>query len=414
MPFEFEDTFESGIKIKVVGVGGGGNNAVNHMINSGVRGVEFIVINTDKQALIQSKSPERIPIGEKLTKGHGAGANPDIGIKAAEESMEEIATALKGADMVFITAGMGGGTGTGAAPVIAKIAKSQEILTVGIVTKPFEFEGKKRMEQAEKGIAELREHVDSLIVIPNERLKVTSQEKITLMNGFKMADDILRQGVQSISDLINVNGYINLDFADVTSAMKNAGYAHMGVGYGKSKDKAEIAAQMATSSALLESSIKGAKSVIINITASPDIGLDEVDIASSRVSTEAHPDAYIIWGVAFDNTMEDEMSITIIATGFEENSHIIGSDWAKSSNTISTAEKPRVTSSYTTPSAQQTPKTQHPQTSQTPASSQQNKSTIDTSSSKNNEPDLNDLDDFDNIMDLLKPNSKRNPYDDYE
>ncbi|MCL2773151.1 MAG: cell division protein FtsZ [Oscillospiraceae bacterium] len=404
MSFEFADTYESGIKIKVVGVGGGGNNAVNHMINSGVRGVDFIVINTDKQALIQSKSPEKIPIGEKLTKGHGAGANPDIGIKAAEESKEEIATVLKGAEMVFITAGMGGGTGTGAAPIIAEVAKSQDILTVGIVTKPFEFEGKRRMEQAEKGIAELRQHVDSLIVIPNERLKIMSQEKITLMNGFKAADEVLRQGVQSISDLINFPGYINLDFADVTSAMKNAGLAHMGTGYGKGKDKAEVAAQMATSSPLLDSSITGAKNVIINISVSSDIGLEEVYAASSKVDTEAHPDAYIIWGVTFDDTLDDEMKITIIATGFEENVHTIGTEWNLPSKS-STPDRPRVSSS-----TQPQPKSQTPQTSSSQYS-QPNRTASDNNQSRNKENDFSDIDDFDNIMDLLKPNNKKNPYD---
>ena len=406
MSFEFADTYESGIKIKVIGVGGGGNNAVNHMINSGVRGVDFIVINTDKQALIQSKSPEKIPIGEKLTKGHGAGANPDIGIKAAEESREEIATVLKGAEMVFITAGMGGGTGTGAAPVIAEVAKSMDILTVGIVTKPFEFEGKRRMEQAEKGISELRQHVDSLIVIPNERLKIMSQEKITLLNGFKAADEVLRQGVQSISDLINVPGYINLDFADVTSAMKNAGLAHMGSGYGKGKDKAEVAAQMATSSPLLESSITGAKSVIINITVSSDIGLDDVYTASSKVEGEAHPDAYVIWGVTFDDTMDDEMRITIIATGFEENVHTIGSEWTVPAKQ-SSADRSRLSSASQSHQKSPQPSSQYaPANRNTPSDSNQ------ANQSRNKENDFSDIDDFDNIMDLLKPNNKKNPYDD--
>ena len=334
--FELEDNFESGVKIKIIGVGGGGNNAVNHMIDSNVREVDFIVINTDKQVLIRSKAADRIPIGEKLTKGHGAGANPEIGAKAAEESAEEIATVIKGADMVFITAGMGGGTGTGAAPVIARIAKEMGILTVGIVTRPFAFEGQKKMQQANKGIDELKQYVDSLIVIPNERLKIASEEKITLLNGFKKADDVLKQGVQSISDLINISGYINLDFADVTSAMKNAGLAHMGVGRHQGKDKAEIAANIATSSPLLESSIKGAKKIVLNVTASPDIILDEVNIALEKVRSEAHPEAEIIVGVAFDPTMEDEMSITIIATGFDDSI----SDFSSSYNG-SGADRPR-------------------------------------------------------------------------
>ncbi len=320
MPFELDDyTYESGVNIKVIGVGGGGNNAVNQMITDNVRGVEFIAINTDMQALVHSSVTKKITIGEKITKGHGAGSNPEIGAKAAEESIEEIQNAIAGADMVFVTAGMGGGTGTGAAPVVARVAREMGILTVGIVTKPFLFEGKRRMTQAETGIANLQEFVDALIIIPNERLKQV-EEKITMMNAFKVSDDVLRRGVQSITELINVPGYINLDFADVTAIMKDAGYAHMGVGQATGKDKAEEAARMAISSPLLETSISGSRGIIISITASPDIGMDDIDIASTLVQQEAHEDANIIWGVAFDSDLEDTMKVTIIATGFENKS----------------------------------------------------------------------------------------------
>lgn len=317
MPFELDDNVAVGANIKVVGVGGGGGNAVNHMINSNVRGVEFIVINTDKMPLVHSNATNKIPIGEKITRGRGAGANPEVGAQSALESAEEIKNAISGADMVFITAGMGGGTGTGAAPVVAKIAQEMDILTVGIVTKPFAFEGKRRMEQAESGIAELKQYVDSLVVIPNERLKQVSDRPITMMNAFEAADDVLKHGVQSISELVNVPGYINLDFADVTSVMKSAGYAHMGIGSATGKDKAELAAKAAVSSPLLETSIEGARGILISITASPDIGIDEIDLASNMIASQAHEDANVIWGVAFDASLEDQMDITIIATGFE-------------------------------------------------------------------------------------------------
>ena len=333
MAFEFEEDNSMGVNIKVVGVGGGGTNAVNRMIEAGVRGVEFIAVNTDKQVLEKSGATHKIVIGEKLTRGRGAGANPDIGTRAAEESSEEIANILRGTDMVFITTGMGGGTGTGAAPVVAKIAKDMGILTVGIVTKPFLFEGKKRMELAEAGISKLGECVDSLVVIPNERLKQVSETRLTLLNAFVVADDVLRQGVQSISELINVTGIVNLDFADVTAIMSNAGNAHMGVGQAQGKSKAEQAAMLAISSPLLETSIKGARGIIVNITASPDIGLDEVDVAASMISKEAHPDAQIIWGAAFDNTLEDEIKVTVIATGF---------DSAKKPNVAKTVAKTEV------------------------------------------------------------------------
>ena len=286
--------------------------------NTNIRGVEFIAINTDRQALRRSDASVQLVIGEKVTKGFGAGANPVIGARSAEESVDDIKSLLQGADMCFITAGMGGGTGTGAAPVVARIARELDILTVGIVTKPFAFEGTRRMNQAEDGIAALSSYVDALVVIPNERLKQVSDTRITLANAFQEADDVLRRGVQSISELINVSAFINLDFADVTSVMKNAGYAHMGVGNATGKDKAELAARAAISSPLLETSIKGASGVLISITASPDVGLEDVDVASTMIAAEANPDANVIWGVAFDPELEDEMRITIIATGFEK------------------------------------------------------------------------------------------------
>ena len=315
--FQFNEVFESGINIKVVGVGGGGNNAVNCMIATNIRGVEFIAVNTDNQALNASNASRKIVIGEKTTGGKGAGSDPSVGKRAAEESIDALREALTGADMVFITTGMGGGTGTGAAPVVAKVAKEMGILTVGIVTKPFAFEGRRRMMQAEEGIRTLTECVDSLIVIPNERLKQVSETRITLVNAFREADDVLRRGVQSVSDLINVPGYVNLDFADVITVMRNAGYAHMGVGVGRGEDKAKIAAMAAISSPLLETSIAGATGVIICVTVSPDVPLDDVEIASSMITEEAHPNATVIWGATFDPELEDEMRITVIATGFD-------------------------------------------------------------------------------------------------
>ena len=312
-----EEMDENVTTIKVVGVGGGGGNAVNRMVADGVQGVEFIAFNTDQQALSKNHATIKVQLGAKLTKGRGAGADPEVGQRAAEESKDEIANVLKGAQMVFITAGMGGGTGTGAAPVVAEVAHDLGILTVGIVTKPFAFEGKRKMGLAEQCIANLLMHVDSLIVIPNERLKLISQEKITLMNAFEAADNVLRQGVESISSLINIPAFINLDFADVRSIMKDAGFAHMGVGVAKGAGKAENAAKAAISSPLLETSIAGARGVIINITSSPDIGLDDVETAASMITQSAHPDANIIWGTAFDEHLSDEMNVTVVATGFE-------------------------------------------------------------------------------------------------
>lgn len=304
--------------IKVIGVGGGGGNAVEHMVRERIEGVEFFAVNTDAQALRKTAVGQTIQIGSGITKGLGAGANPEVGRNAADEDREALRAALDGADMVFIAAGMGGGTGTGAAPVVAEVAHDMGILTVGIVTKPFLFEGARRMSQAELGIAALRENVDALLVIPNERLKLISEEKITLLNAFSQADLVLKKGVQSISDLINIPGIINLDFADVVSIMKGAGLAHMGTGSATGKDKAEVAAKMAISSPLLETSIDGAKGVIINITGSVDMSLEEVDLASQIVHDAAHPDANIIWGVSCDENLEDEIHITVIATGFEK------------------------------------------------------------------------------------------------
>ena len=315
-----EEMDENVTTIKVIGVGGGGGNAVNRMVSDGLQGVEFIAMNTDQQALSKNHAATKVQLGSKLTKGRGAGADPEIGQRAAEESKDEIANALKGSQMVFITAGMGGGTGTGAAPVVAEVAHDLGILTVGIVTKPFSFEGKRKMGLAEQGIANLLMHVDSLIVIPNERLKMISQEKITLMNAFQAADNVLRQGVESISALINVPAFINLDFADVRSIMKDAGYAHMGVGSAKGAGKAENAAKAAISSPLLETSIAGAHGVIINITSSPDIGLEDVETAAGLITQSAHPDANIIWGTAFDENLSDEMRVTVVATGFDNKS----------------------------------------------------------------------------------------------
>lgn len=316
--FGIDNEVEKVVSIKVVGVGGGGGNAINRMIDSSMESVDFISINTDGQALNFSKASYRLNIGEKLTKGQGAGGVPERGQKAAEENREEIAAAIRDAHMVFITAGMGGGTGTGAAPIVAEIAHEMGILTVGIVTKPFSFEGRRRMDQAEKGIAALREAVDALLVIPNERLKLISEQKITLKNAFSEADNVLKQGVQSIADLINRPGLVNLDFADVTSVMKDAGYAHMGMGRASGKDKAQVAATQAISSPLLETSIKGAGGIIINITASEDIDLDDIDLAASMIHGQAHPDVNLIFGAVLDPNLDDEMIVTVIATGFDD------------------------------------------------------------------------------------------------
>ena len=318
MAFGLDTGVENVVRIKVIGVGGGGNNVVNRMVRSGTRGVDFVAVNTDKQALNVSSATYKIQIGEKLTHGQGAGSDPEVGRKSAEESRAQISKALEDTDMVFITAGMGGGTGTGGAPIVAEIAREQGILTVGVVTKPFGFEGRRRMQQAEKGIEELQGKVDSLVIIPNERLKHATDQKITFANAFEIADDVLRQAVQSISDLIRDTGFINLDFADVTAIMKNAGMAHMGVGRAAGKGKAEEAARMAISSPLLETSIHGARGVLINVTGSMDIGLEEVEQAASLVQDAVHPDAQTIFGATFDESMDDEIRVTVIATGFAD------------------------------------------------------------------------------------------------
>ena len=308
--------------IKVIGVGGAGNNAVNRMIEADIKGVDFIAVNTDRQALQISKAKTKIQIGEKITRGLGAGANPDIGAQAAEESKAEVAEVLRGADMVFVTAGMGGGTGTGAAPIVAQAAKEMGILTIGVVTKPFTFEGKKRLSQAERGIESLKGKVDTLVVIPNDKLLQIVDRKTSIIEAFKMADDVLRQGVQGISDLIAIPGLVNLDFADVKTIMLNQGMAHMGVGRASGENRAEDAAKEAIQSPLLETSIEGAKGVIINITGGDNLGLHEVNTAAELVQRSVDPEANIIFGTVTDETMGDEIRITVIATGFEKNEPI--------------------------------------------------------------------------------------------
>lgn len=328
--------------IKVIGVGGAGNNAVNRMIDAGIKGVDFIAVNTDRQALQTSKAKTKIQIGEKITRGLGAGANPDIGAQSAEESKAEVAESLRGADMVFVTAGMGGGTGTGAAPVVAAAAKEMGILTIGVVTKPFTFEGKKRLSQAERGIEALKGKVDTLVVIPNDKLLQIIDRKTSIIEAFKQADDILRQGVQGISDLIAIPGLVNLDFADVKTIMLNQGMAHMGVGSASGENRAEDAAKEAIQSPLLETSIEGAKGVIINITGGEDLGLHEVNTAAELVQRSVDPEANIIFGTVTDPNMTDEIQITVIATGFEKSEPIssIGVDnivtktWEKKINSI--------------------------------------------------------------------------------
>ena len=318
MAFRSIEEPEALVTIKVIGVGGGGGNAVNRMIQDDVKSVEFIVANTDAQDLEDSLASNKINLGIKVTNGRGAGANPEVGRRAADDSREQISEALKGGEMVFITAGMGGGTGTGAAPLVAEIAKEMGLLTVAVVTKPFGFEGNLKMKRAEKGIEDLRAHVDSLVVIPNERLKYVADDRITLVNAFAMADSVLKQGVQSITDLIQGRGILNLDFADVCAIMKDAGYAHMCVASAKGKDKAEEAARKAIVSPLLETSVAGAKGIIINFTADPEVALDDIYRAADIIREEADPDANIIWGVVLDDELEDELRITIIATGFDE------------------------------------------------------------------------------------------------
>lgn len=315
---EFDMDTEQFAHIKVVGVGGGGNNAVNRMIEANLQGVQFIAINTDKQALYNSKAEYKIQIGEKLTRGLGAGANPEIGSKAAEESRDDVYQALQGADMVFVTAGMGGGTGTGAAPIVAQIAKEMGILTVGVVTKPFTFEGRRRMLHADKGIEELRKRVDTLVTIPNDRLLQVVEKRTSIVDAFKIADDVLRQGVQGISDLIAIPGLVNLDFADVKTIMHERGLAHMGVGRASGENRAVEAAKQAIHSPLLETTINGAKGVLLNITGGPSLGLYEINEAAAIVQEAADFEANIIFGAVIDESLKDEIRITVIATGFED------------------------------------------------------------------------------------------------
>ena len=314
--------------IKVIGVGGAGNNAINRMIEAGIKNVEFIAVNTDRQALQLSKASSRIQIGEKLTRGLGAGANPDIGMQAAEESKAEIAEVLRGADMVFVTAGMGGGTGTGAAPIVAATAKELGILTIGVVTKPFTFEGKKRLSQAERGIDSLKGKVDTLVVIPNDKLLQIIDRKTSIVEAFKMADDILRQGVQGISDLIAIPGLVNLDFADIKTIMLNTGMAHMGIGRASGENRAEDAAKQAVQSPLLETSIEGARGVIINITGGNNLGLHEVNTAAELVQRSVDPEANIIFGAVIDESLDEDIVITVIATGFDKEEGPISSNLA--------------------------------------------------------------------------------------
>lgn len=314
---EFDVDIHQFAKIKVIGVGGGGNNAVNRMILNGLQGVEFIAINTDAQALYLSQAEQKIQIGTKLTRGLGAGANPEVGKKAAEESREEIMSVLKGADMVFVTAGMGGGTGTGAAPIVAEIARELGALTVGVVTKPFTFEGKQRLAKADGGISNLKEKVDTLITIPNDRLLQVIDKNTSINDAFKIADDVLRQGVQGISDLIAIPGLINLDFADVKTIMQQTGSALMGIGVASGENRAATAARAAISSPLLETSIDGAKGVLLNITGGSTLGLFEVNEAAEIIAEAADTDANIIFGAVIDESLGEEVRVTVIATGFD-------------------------------------------------------------------------------------------------
>ena len=345
---EFDD--ETAV-IKVIGVGGAGNNAVNRMIDSGIEGVEFISVNTDKQALLQSKAGTKIQIGEKITRGLGAGANPEIGAQAAEESRQELEDCMKGADMILDTSGMGGGNGTGAAPIVANIAKDMGILTIAVVTKPFTFEGKKRMTQAERGIDSLKGKVDALVVIPNDKLLQIIDRKTTMLEAFKMADDVLRQGVQGISDLIKVPGLVNLDFADVKAVMLNTGMAHMGIGRASGENRAEDAAKQAVQSPLLESSVEGARGVIISVTGGENLGLHEVNTAAELVQRSVDPEANIIFGAVIDKSLDEDIVITVIATGFDKEP---GSFEVKPQTTRETVNTPK--NAWTPPTPPKPPK----------------------------------------------------------
>lgn len=314
---QFEMSEKTSARIVVIGVGGGGGNAVNRMIDAELEGVEFLAVNTDKQALASCKAENKLQIGEKLTKGLGAGGNPEVGQRSAEESMEEIAQTVTGADMVFVTAGMGGGTGTGAAPVVAKISKDLGILTVAVVTKPFKFEGRKRSEHAEQGIKFLKQYVDSIVIVPNDKLLETSDANTSIMEAFSMADEVLKQGVQGITDLIKNPGVINLDFADVETVMRDRGVAHMGIGYGQGEDRVKTAVTRAIESPLLETTVAGAKAILLNVTGGYDLGMMEAAEAANQIESIADKDAIIIFGTAIKESMQEEISITVIATGFE-------------------------------------------------------------------------------------------------
>lgn len=308
---------EGSALIRVVGVGGGGNNAVNRMIEEGIVGVDFIAVNTDSQALMGCRAPKRVHIGERVSRGLGAGGNPEIGEKAAEESAEELRQLLRGSDMVFITCGMGGGTGTGATPIVSRIAREEGALSIGVVTRPFGFEGARRAGAAEKGIARLKEHVDTLIVIPNDRLLETADRHLSLIAAFKLADDVLRQGIQGISELITVPGLINLDFADVRAIMSMGGAALMAVGRGRGENRATDAAHQALSSKLLDVTIDGARGILFNVTGGPDMSLFEINQAAGIIRETAHPDVNLIFGAVVDENMGDEMRVTVIATSFD-------------------------------------------------------------------------------------------------
>ena len=314
---------EGSALIRVVGVGGGGSNAVNRMISENIAGVDFIAVNTDQQALMGSQAKQRIAIGERTTRGLGSGGDPDVGNKAAEESIEELHQVLQGSDMVFVTAGMGGGTGTGATPVVAKVARDVDALTIGVVTRPFTFEGAQRARSAEAGIEQLKEHVDTLIVIPNDRLLEMADKRISLLDSFRLADDVLRQGIQGISELITVPGLINLDFADVKTIMSLGGAALMAVGHGTGDDRASEAAEQALSSRLLDVTIDGARGILFNVTGGPDLSLYEINQAASIIRETAHPDVNLIFGAVIDEKMEDKIRITVIATGFEHHMPLV-------------------------------------------------------------------------------------------
>lgn len=389
--FNYEETLEPDVNIKVIGVGGGGGNAVNCMVDSGVNNIEYIAINTDAKALNKSKATTRIPIGAKLTKGRGAGNKPEIGQRSAEENRDEIETHLKGADMIFITAGMGGGTGTGAAPVVAKIAKEMDILTVAVVTKPFLFEREQKMAQAERGIAELKKYVDSLIVIPNEKLLVGLDKPLTMMQSFALSDDVLKTGVKSISDLIVEEGYINLDFADVSTIMKGAGYAHMAIGHGSGKDKARDAAMQVISSPLLETSISGAKRLLINIAMSEDILSSDVDSATKMITDTAAEGVEFIFGTAFKEDMQDEMDITVIAAGFDGMDNEYDTEVEeKKEEVVEKPAQPAKQASQPTPPPAPTPK-ENPVQYDDPLVQGLGLSGDSTRSKSFDEPDLNDI-----------------------